>query len=153
MVSRVGLRSWVVAGLAGTMLVPGLAMGQQKAEMAKIAAEAQSAKHTAGPSMVRSVAGLKIDGQRKLVLESKPGEFLAQMKSANLPASTPNHKSFGDLPVSLKSLLTCARLCLAGVCLAGVCLMVLCAGTAQAEISAERQAQTQQVFARLVAVA
>ena len=100
MVSRVGLRSWVVAGLAGTMLVPGLAMGQQKAEMAKIAAEAQSAKHTAGPSMVRSVAGLKIDGQRKLVLESKPGEFLAQMKSANLPASTPDHKSFGDLPVS-----------------------------------------------------
>src|SRR6267142_1704623 len=58
-----------------------------------------------------------------------------------------------NLPVSLRSLLTCARLCLAGVCLAGVCLMVLCAGVAHAEISAERQAQTQQVFARLVAVA
>lgn len=100
MVSRVGLRSRVAAGLAGTMLVSGLAMAQQKAEMAKIAADAQSAKHAAGPATIRSVAGLKIDGQRKLVLESKPGEFLAQMKSANLPASTPNHKSFSDVPVS-----------------------------------------------------
>jgi hypothetical protein len=100
MVSRVGLRSWMAAALAGTMLVSGAAMGRQKAEMAKIAAQAGSAKNTTRPAALRSVAGLKIDRRQNLVLESKPGEFLAGMKNANLPASTPNHKSFGDLPVS-----------------------------------------------------
>jgi tetratricopeptide (TPR) repeat protein len=42
----------------------------------------------------------------------------------------------------MKSLLTCL----------GLCLMVLWADAARAEVSAERQAQTQQVFDRLVAV-